>query len=378
MTMHDHTFAPARKGIPGWLRFASRRGDAVADPAGAGAGEGSRNERTLGEIEAFLTKHGLSVSAFTLGVAHDYLNGTDGELVRRIDEQIRSRDPISLDWLDQVSRETGNSGKMAELSTLMNRLESSLDEFGKTSREARSVTHEYNSVLEAHVDELEQVSAAGVVISELATIAKVMLARTREIEQEMNRSEQRTRALRRKLEEARRAAEFDHLTGLPNRRTFEARFESEYAIARQAGEDLCVAFCDIDNFKQINDSHGHEAGDRVLKAVAADLDRLTDELCHVARHGGEEFVILLRGRSLAQATVMLDRARADLADRRLVNRVTDEPFGTVTFSAGVADVWSHPSRSDALRAADAALYRAKQEGRNRIVAAAPGEVPNRG
>ena len=65
------------------------------------------------------------------------------------------------------------------------------------------------------------------------------------------------------------------------------------------------------------------------------------------------------------------------AERRLVNRVTDEPFGTVTFSAGVADVWSHPSRSDALRAADAALYRAKQEGRNRIVVAPPG-VPARG
>lgn len=370
MTMHDHTFAPARRGFPGWLRRVSRQREPDADSATAC--ESDRNERALADIDTFLATHRLGVSAFTLGVAHDYLNGTDGELVRRIDEQIRSREPLALDWLDQLSRETGHSGKMAELATLMNRLESSLDEFGKTSREARSVTHEYNSALEAHVDELEQVSAAGVVITELATIAKVMLARTREIEQEMIRSEQRTRALRRKLEDARRAAEFDHLTGLPNRRSFEARFETEHAIARQAGEDLCVAFCDIDNFKQINDTHGHEAGDRVLKAVASDLDRLTDELCHVARHGGEEFVILLRGKSLAQATVMLDRARADLAERRLVNRVTDEPFGTVTFSAGVADVWSHPSRSDALRAADAALYQAKQEGRNRIVAAPPG------
>ena len=370
MTMHDHTFAPARRGFPRWLRRVSRQRDPDADSATAG--ESGRKERALADIDTFLATHRLGVSAFTLGVAHDYLNGTDGELVRRIDEQIRSREPISLDWLDQVSRETGHSGKVAELATLMNRLESSLDEFGKTSREARSVTHEYNSVLEAHVDVLEQVSAAGVDITELATIAKVMLARTREIEQEMNRSEQRTRALRRKLEEARRAAEFDHLTGLPNRRTFEARFETEYAIARQAGEDLCVAFCDIDNFKQINDSHGHEAGDRVLKSVASDLDRLTDELCHVARHGGEEFVILLRGKSLAQATVMLDRARADLAERRLVNRVTDEPFGTVTFSAGIADVFSYPSRSDALKAADGALYRAKQEGRNRIAIAPPG------
>ena len=134
-------------------------------------------------------------------------------------------EPLSLDWLDQVSRETGTGGKLAELAVLMNRLETSLDEFAKSSREARSATHEYNSALEMHVDELTQLSAAGAVIAELATIAKVMLARTREIEKQMSLGEQRTRGLRRKLDEAQRAAEQDHLTGLPNRRCFEARLD---------------------------------------------------------------------------------------------------------------------------------------------------------
>ena len=368
MSLHDPIPVPQRRGLSGWLRLASRQG---AGGDRAPIPESARNDRALADIAAFLTGHGLSVSAFTLGIAHDYLNGTDGELVRRIDERVRSHQPLSLDWLDQLSREIGPDGKQAELSAMMSRLETSIDEFGKTSREARSATHEYNSALEAHVGELGQVSAAGAVIAELATIAKAMLARTREIEKEMSLSEQRTRALRRKLEEARRAADVDHLTGLPNRRSFEARFAAEHASAREAGDALCVAFCDIDNFKQVNDTHGHEAGARVLKAVASDLDRLTGDLCHVARHGGEEFVILLRGKSLDEAAVMLDRARADLAERRLVNRVTDQPFGTVTFSAGVAEVFAYPSRSDALKAADEALYRAKQEGRNRIMIAAP-------
>ena len=375
MGLHDQTLAPQRRGLPGWLRLSPRNGRPGTDPAPP---EGTgRNERALADVATFLASHRLNVSAFTLGIAHDYLDGSCGELVLRIDERIRSAEPLSLDWLDQVSRETGTSGKLAKLSSLMNRLETSLDEFGKTSREARSATHEYNSALEAHVDELSQVSAAGAVITELATIAKVMLARTREIEREMSLSEQRTRSLRRKLEEARRAAEHDHLTGLPNRRCFEARFKTEYDIAKRAGEPLCVAFCDIDHFKRINDIHGHEAGDRVLKAVASDLDRLSGETCHVARHGGEEFVILLRGKKLAEAVVILDRARTDLAERKLVNRVTDEPFGSVTFSAGLAEVFSFPSRNDALKAADNALYKAKHEGRNRIVIA-PAGVPDRG
>ena len=370
MGMHDRTLAPQRRGIPRWLRLSPRKGGTGSDPAHPE--ETGRNERALADIATFLDCHGLDVSAFTVAVAHDYLNGSCDELVQRIDERIRSPEPLSLDWLDQVSRETGTGGKLAELAVLMNRLETSLDEFAKSSREARSATHEYNSALEMHVDELTQLSATGAVIAELATIAKVMLARTREIEKQMSLGEQRTRGLRRKLDEAQRAAEQDHLTGLPNRRCFEARFKAEYDSAKRAGEALCVAFCDIDHFKRINDAHGHEAGDRVLKAVATDLDRLSNETCHVARHGGEEFVILLRGQTSAQAMVILERARIDLAERNLVNRVTDEPFGSITFSAGLAEVFSFPGRSDALKAADSALYKAKHEGRNRIVIASTG------
>jgi diguanylate cyclase len=189
----------------------------------------------------------------------------------------------------------------------------------------------------------------------------------------MQRSEEQTRSLRHKLEETRRSAEEDHLTGLPNRRAFDARFDAEYRAARGAAEPLCVAFCDIDHFKRVNDTHGHDAGDRVLKLVAESLAHISDDRCHVARHGGEEFVILLRDTTLAAAHDKLDALRAQLAERRLVNRATDVPFGQITFSAGIADVFACGDPRAALKAADAALYRAKQDGRNRIALAEPGE-----
>ncbi len=217
-------------------------------------------------------------------------------------------------------------------------------------------------------------TAAGAVISELATIAKVMLKRTRDIERQMVRSEAQTRALKRRLAETRRSAEEDHLTGLPNRRAFEVRYEEEYRQAFAAAEPLCVAFCDIDNFKRINDHHGHDAGDRVLKLVAESLSRISDDRCHVARHGGEEFVILLRDTTVTDAFARLDQLRASLAERRLVNRATDVPFGQITFSAGIADVFAFHDRRAALKAADAALYRAKQDGRNRIEVARPEDL----
>src|SRR3546814_18654064 len=94
-----------------------------------------------------------------------------------------------------------------------------------------------------------------------------MLDRTRKAEDEMRKSEDEAKALRRSLERAKRDAELDYLTGLPNRRAFELLLDRHHKEARAALDTLSVAFCDIDEFKKANDPHGHEAGDRVIKAI---------------------------------------------------------------------------------------------------------------
>lgn len=381
MTAHDTSLHRPKGGLLGWLGLGHRPDrepspDTFTDPTATGARDRreTQRQRALDEIASFLNYHQLEVTAPTLTIAHNYLSGADPHLARLIDRQVQARKPVTMDWIDDVLSRSERSDELAMLTQLMQRLESSIEEFGKTSQDAQQATSDYNSALAEHVSELEQVTAAGAVISELATIAKVMLKRTRDIERQMVRSEAQTRALKRRLAETRRSAEEDHLTGLPNRRAFEVRYEEEYRQAFAAAEPLCVAFCDIDNFKRINDHHGHDAGDRVLKLVAESLSRISDDRCHVARHGGEEFVILLRDVSVTDAFDRLDQLRASLAERRLVNRATDVPFGQITFSAGIADVFAFHDRRAALKAADAALYRAKQSGRNRIEVAQPNEL----
>ena len=307
-------------------------------------------------------------------MAWNYLSGADPQIVRLIDRRIQAREPVTSDWLDEVVTQAGHREETEALDRIMERLEAGVEEFGQTSSAARKATSDYHSALSQQVGDLQSVNSTGAVITQLASLTKAMLKRTHEIEKAMQRSEEQTRSLKRKLEETRRSAEEDHLTGLPNRRAFEGRFEREYREARAAAEPLCVAFCDIDHFKRINDTHGHDAGDRVLRLVAESLAHISNDHCHVARHGGEEFVVLLRDATPEQAFERLDALRAQLAQRRLVNRATDVPFGQVTFSAGIADVFACGDPRAALRAADAALYRAKQEGRNRIVIAEPGEV----
>lgn len=367
------------KGILGWLGIGSGQHteemeDAAEHPAALEEPEDPRDRRRkqlIADIGSFLNTHRLDVNTFTLGIAHDVLTGADPKLARLLEERVISRNPVNMHWLEEACRATGRNDGIAQLDALMTKLETSIHEFGQTTTAAKSAAIDYNSALEQHVSELEQVSKAGIVITELANIARVMLDRTREIEKEMNRSEMQTRALQRSLDEARRSAELDHLTGLPNRRAFEATLTRETEIAIEEHAPMCVAICDIDHFKRVNDTHGHEAGDRVIRAVAQTLAKISNDTCHVARHGGEEFVILFRGKALDEAWQTLNQAREAMSERRLVNRATDVPFGRITFSGGIADVFAHATPREALKAADDALYAAKASGRNCIAREAP-------
>jgi diguanylate cyclase len=357
------------------FKFLSRTTEgAVAARQSAAQADADRPGRAarrdlLDHISEFLLRHELDVTPRNLSLAQVAFSGADFGLAARIAEQERAGQPIDQAWLDRIAPAEEPDGsveqKEAELDRLMIRLDSSISSFAETSRRAGGTTAAYGDSLQEHVGAISEASN-GEVLAELVGLTRAMLERTREVEQEMKRNSQEADALRQSLERARRDAEIDHLTGLPNRRAFEAVLQREVREAQAEIDNLTVAICDIDHFKAVNDNHGHETGDRVIQAVAQVLARISNERCHVARHGGEEFVLLFRGKGVAEATEILDQARETLATRRFVNRTTDEPIGQVTFSGGVANVFAHADPREALRAADAALYQAKSAGRNRI------------
>ena len=335
--------------------------------SGPAVGQFARRE-LLDSISSFLLDHDLDVTPGNLALAHAAFSGANLELGRRITARAIAGEKIDQPWLDRQlpTRAEAEDDSRAEIDALMNRLDSSISQFSAATTRAQGTTAAYGESLSETADEMASLAASGGVVANLVDITRAMIERTREIEQEMKKSSQEADGLRQSLERARRDAEIDHLTGLPNRRAFEGVLEREYREAQREIDLLSVAFCDIDHFKKVNDVHGHETGDRVIQAIGQVLARISDDRCHVARHGGEEFVVLIRGRSVDDTKAMLDDAREQLADRRFVNRATDEPIGRITFSAGVADVFASSEPRDALRAADEALYRAKAEGRNRI------------
>ena len=165
----------------------------------------------------------------------------------------------------------------------------------------------------------------------------------------------------------RRLADSDPLTGLANRRKFEQLFDEAFDAALACGEPVAVMMMDIDHFKHFNDSHGHPAGDRCIREVAATIAHEANrEGAVVARYGGEEFVTVLRGAKAATALSLSEKIRQRVAG--LPIEIGPGSHQTVTLSIGL--MIAKPAafaRNELVRLADQALYAAKQGGRNQVV-----------
>jgi diguanylate cyclase (GGDEF)-like protein len=178
--------------------------------------------------------------------------------------------------------------------------------------------------------------------------------------------EERERQLLEANERLRHMSRTDALTGLDNRRYLEQQLDMMYAHSERLGEPLSCVLCDLDRFKSVNDTYGHQAGDAVLKQFALILKREAREIDRVARYGGEEFAILLPGTVLDAAVTFAERVRKEIE-----NHTFTFDGGTLqrTASFGVA-AWPHPRITNCdgiMRAADDAMYVAKETGRNRVV-----------
>lgn len=172
---------------------------------------------------------------------------------------------------------------------------------------------------------------------------------------------ERTAELAAANEELRLIARNDALTGLPNRRSANERLGEEFARMRRTGQDYCVLMLDVDHFKSVNDTYGHDAGDDVLRAVGAIFSEALRETDFIARFGGEEFLAILPETGIPGAATAAEKVRSSVES-------ADVPHvGRLTVSIGVAQALpDDPLPETAVLRADRKLYEAKEGGRNRV------------
>ncbi len=193
----------------------------------------------------------------------------------------------------------------------------------------------------------------------------IMANHTRQLTAKLNASRDRIQELNEQLKVAQRQSREDPLTGLANRRAFELTLGVEIEKARKSQGKLCLALCDIDHFKLVNDRFGHVVGDSVIRHFSGLLHQLADRNIMAARYGGEEFVLLLPNRTISQAVEVCEHIRSRLESSRLVVRSTGQRIGVITASFGICSFAQCPDRDQLVRKADEQLYRAKCTGRNR-------------
>lgn len=204
------------------------------------------------------------------------------------------------------------------------------------------------------------------IVSGLVRETRVMEAHNARLRERLEESSGEIARLRESLEETRREASTDGLTGVGNRMRFERDLRAAAAAAMESGSTLCLLIADIDHFKQFNDTHGHAVGDQVLRLVARVLTDSVRPGDLVARYGGEEFAVLLPNCGLEEAGRIAERIRERIAVKHVVRRSTGDDLGAVSLSAGVSAYRYGEPITQTVERADAALYRAKQSGRNRV------------
>ena len=257
-------------------------------------------------------------------------------------------------------------------STLKNLMTSFIDRLGEITES----TGEYHQKIEGYSKKIGKSNN----ITELSHLLEDIMQDTRIIQASALRSHEELVGTRKQVQEAQakikeleqelsQASELvqqDQLTGALNRRGMDAAFEREATRADRSHHPLCVALLDIDNFKRLNDTLGHQAGDQALIHLSSVIQETLRPSDSVARYGGEEFIIILPEIGIEEAAATVERLQRELTKKFFLH---ENDRVLVTFSAGVAQRAPEEPQEDVIGRADKAMYEAKKTGKNRVVVA---------
>lgn len=193
-----------------------------------------------------------------------------------------------------------------------------------------------------------------------------MVAQTHDLNVGLRESQKQIEKLNRELEDVRNQSMRDALTGIANRRAFDARIDSEIQQAEATGNSMCLALADIDLFKRVNDTFGHRVGDEVLRIFASVISENIKGQDLVARYGGEEFAIILPRTEMNAAFSLVDKIRQEFFSKELILRNSGKTLGKISASFGISALEPGLTARDLIERADKKLYEAKNCGRNQV------------
>jgi diguanylate cyclase len=324
-------------------------------------------EAALNQLQALR----LAATPRNYEIWYAYATGHYPSLNLIVNDMLARRIALAGDTLDQVgARFLSPSGIKERIDSVGSRVAQEIQQvvasIDSTMGTAGACSEDLEQV-DGTLAALRNRDAVRAVVERMVLVASKIEEDKRRLEAQLNASRLEFGQLREELKIIHNASLTDPLTGLANRKSFEHSLQKAMAEAVGNGEPLSLVMADIDYFKAFNDSWGHLTGDQVLRLVAAAIKHSVKGQDVVARYGGEEFAVVLSDASLDAAHNVADQIRRSIMSRDVLSRSTGQNLGRVTISFGVAGAHAHDSMASLIARADACLYCAKCNGRNRVI-----------
>jgi len=306
-----------------------------------------------------------------------YATGYNSQLNKIINETLARNGKLSEADLDQIYETYLSHIKTTDrIDKVGSRVIGEIDDVMRLISDALGMSASYDDSLNRADEKLsvasnrDQVKA---VVDSLLKSTREMRDTNKALEERLTLSKSEISNLQQSLEAIRAESLTDPLTGLGNRKYFDRSIEMAVQAALANGEPLSLLMFDIDHFKSFNDSYGHLTGDQVLRLVGMSLKQTIKGQDITARYGGEEFAVVLPNTALRQALTVADHIRRAVMAKELKKKSTGEILGRVTISVGVSMLKPGDDTDSLIERADACLYAAKRNGRNRVICEADPE-----
>ena len=316
-----------------------------------------------------MTRNGIPANPKHYAVWYDYVSGRNQPLKESIDSALRGDQQIDTSLSDELFEQFFRSSEEKIADQMRSEVRALVASVLQQLAASGGQANHYGNVLEAYNARLSQDLSTGEfrhLINEFMGETRDMLEANRQLERQLQKTNQELDDLRHQLEAARHEASTDALTNLANRKAFDTALLEQSVLANDMRRGFCLIMADIDHFKHFNDAHGHLIGDKLLRFVANILKDSVKGQDLVARFGGEEFAILLPNTPLRGALAVAESLRARVQSQRLRRTDTQQPIGGVTLSLGIGCYRFGEPVEQLVSRADSALYLSKRQGRNRV------------
>ncbi|MEZ5658561.1 MAG: diguanylate cyclase [Burkholderiaceae bacterium] len=321
-----------------------------------------------------ISRHGRGFAPISYSVWYEYVRGENRALRHEVDSLLESEPRLSSEiTFDVYQRHVVGQYEEAVLKGRANLLDV-LDNIHESVENTAQVTGSFDDRLAGLVDGLDDGVDADALKNQLAGFRgdlSQVTSSMRSLNDKLQHSRDEVERLADELVKAREEAQLDPLTGLFNRRMFNQQLQAAVdLVVSGEGHALTLLMVDIDHFKKINDEHGHLFGDKVIQGIARVLAEGVMRKDAVSRFGGEEFALILPQTDTEGGAAVAERIRQTVRNSRIRRSNSDKVLSNISVSIGVAQLKPGESAEEFVERADRALYRAKDNGRNRVEIAA--------